>query len=49
MNKTGTNYKLPRVPRQGIGVYLLIPEACQEIQEFNHGPHEKHELFARYL
>jgi hypothetical protein len=26
------------VEYQGIGVYFLIPETCQEIQEFHHFP-----------
>jgi hypothetical protein len=34
---------------QGIGVYFLIPENYQEIQEFNHQQHQQHELFVRYL
>jgi hypothetical protein len=29
---------------QGIGVYFLNPENYQEIQEFNHKPHQRHEL-----
>jgi hypothetical protein len=41
---------------QGNGIYFQVPRNYQEIQEFNHklsamriAPHEKHELFIRYL
>jgi hypothetical protein len=48
-NDTAKNSFCQAAYSQGIGVSFLIPENYREIQEFNHKPHQRHEIFIRYL